>query len=41
MSSSIRLLILNRNTGHACWAWSMAAGLSEILLPQQTPDLSA
>jgi hypothetical protein len=36
-----RLLTSNRNTWHACRAWSMAASLSEVLLPQQALDLSA
>lgn len=27
-------LTSTRNAGDACWAWSMAAGLSEVLLPQ-------
>lgn len=34
-------LTSNRNTGHACGAGSMAARLSQVILPQQALDLSA
>jgi hypothetical protein len=31
----------DRDTRHACWPWSLAAGLSQVILPQQALDLSA
>ncbi len=34
------VLTLNRYVGHACGAWSLAAGVLTLVLPQQAFDIS-